>query len=401
MTIYENNKQLLTTIGGNADNYSTDFEVRKAILDALGGDSSICSNIYEVDLQILKIFQEGGGAGGGEKAKVKKIEVSNDCIVDGYWPAEVIDVSNVSSLNSCFNDCKSLKKIDLKNWDVSNVTNMNYLFYNCYNLEEIGDVSLWNTSKLTKFENIFEQCIKLKQLDLSEWDVSNIKSFKRLFYNCQSLQSVGDLSNWDTSNVTTFDYLFSRCMSLTQLNLSNWDTSNVTTFENLFYYCENLQSVGDLSNWDTSNVTNLYNTFSYCKSLTQLNLSNWDTSNVYNINFMFDTAKIDILDITGWNANKITNIHNFSYASTIPTYVGGRTIDDVIANNITILNGLKVGGNYLMSSSADRASLRALINGLSDLTGSTSQTLSLGSTLTAKLTEEDIAIATAKNWTIS
>ena len=69
MTIYENNKQLLTTIGGNADNYSTDFEVRKAILDALGGDSSICSNIYEVDLQILKIFQEGGGAGGGEKAR--------------------------------------------------------------------------------------------------------------------------------------------------------------------------------------------------------------------------------------------------------------------------------------------------------------------------------------------
>lgn len=62
MTIYENNKQLLTTIGGNADNYSTDYEVRKAILAALGGNSSICSNIYDVDLQILKIFQEGGVA---------------------------------------------------------------------------------------------------------------------------------------------------------------------------------------------------------------------------------------------------------------------------------------------------------------------------------------------------
>lgn len=61
MTIYENNKQLLTTIGGNEDNYLTDFEVRKAILDTIGGDSSMCSNIYEVDKQILKIFQEGGG----------------------------------------------------------------------------------------------------------------------------------------------------------------------------------------------------------------------------------------------------------------------------------------------------------------------------------------------------
>ena len=63
MTIYENNKQLLNTIGGNEDNYSTDFEVRKAILDTIGGDSSMCSNIYEVDKQILKIFQEGCCAG--------------------------------------------------------------------------------------------------------------------------------------------------------------------------------------------------------------------------------------------------------------------------------------------------------------------------------------------------
>ena len=60
MNIYENNKQLLTTMGGDSANLATDFEVRKAILDALGGNSSMCSNIYEVDLQILKIFQEGG-----------------------------------------------------------------------------------------------------------------------------------------------------------------------------------------------------------------------------------------------------------------------------------------------------------------------------------------------------
>ena len=47
----------------------------------------------------------------------------------------------------------------------------------------------------------------------------------------------------------------------------------------------------------------------------------------------------------------------------------------------------------------DRASLRALINGLAEV--ETTQTITLGAALRAKLTEEDIAIATAKNWTIA
>ena len=269
MTIYENNKQLLTTIGGNANNYSTDFEVRKAILDTLGGNSSMCSNIYEVDLQILKIFQEGGGAG-GEKAKVYKLEVNNDCIVDGTWNADVIDTSTLKTMYNLFSGVTLLTQLDLSGWDVSNVTNMNFMFE-----------------------------------------------------DCSSLQSVGDISNWDVSNVTNMSYMFYKCASLSQL------------------------------------------------------------------------------DLTGWYTTKVSNIASFSYYSGIINYVGGRTIDEVISNNITILNGLNVSGSNIMSNYADRASLRALINGLADRTGQTSLNLSLISTLKAKLTEEDIAVATAKNWTIS
>ena len=53
----------------------------------------------------------------------------------------------------------------------------------------------------------------------------------------------------------------------------------------------------------------------------------------------------------------------------------------------------------LSETALDRASLRAIINGLAEV--ETTQTLTLGATLMAKLTEEDIAIATAKNWTIA
>jgi hypothetical protein len=89
--------------------------------------------------------------------------------------------------------------------------------------------------------------------------------------------------------------------------------------------------------------------------------------------------------------------------SSLISIVGGRNIDDVIVNNISVMNGVKQLSptTFVEIQSLDRASLRALINGLADLTGQTAQTLTLGETLIAKLTEEDIAIATAKNWTIA
>ena len=43
----------------------------------------------------------------------------------------------------------------------------------------------------------------------------------------------------------------------------------------------------------------------------------------------------------------------------------------------------------------------AMFNSLKDLTGDTAKTLTLGSTNLAKLTDEQKAIATNKNWTLA
>ena len=326
MNIYENNKQLLTVMGGDSVNLATDYDVRKAILDTLGGDSSICSNIYEVDKQILKIYLEGGGGtGGGEKAKVLTLDINDSCIVDGTWGAESIDTSLMTSFSNLFYNCPSLTQLDVSNWNTSNVKDMQYLFLGCNSLQSVGD--------------------------LSNWDVSNVNYMQNMFYNCKNLQSVGDISNWDVSNVWRMDKMFSDCSSLTQL---------------------------DVSNWNTSKVTNMSQVFSNCNSLQQLDLTNWD-------------------------ASKVTSISNFmsglGYGSHLTNVVGGRTIDEVIANNITILNNLSIGGNYILGNNVDRASFRALINGLADNTGVNAYVLKFYSI--RNLTEEDIAIATSKNWTIS
>ena len=224
-----------------------------------------------------------------------------------------------------------------------------------------------------------------------------------MFSDCSSLQSVGDLSGWDVNSITDFGRMFYNCPSLQSVgDLSGWDVSSATNISSMFYNCSSLQSVGDLSGWDVSSATNISSMFSDCSSLQTLDLSGWNTNNVTKLDYMFMNAKIKNLDISNWsNVSSVNSNYNISLYSDIPTYVGGRTIDDVISNNITIFNGLKIGATGIMSTSADRASLRALINGLADLTGSTSRTVTLGSTLKAKLTEEDIAIATAKNWTIA
>ena len=233
-----------------------------------------------------------------------------------------------------------------------------------------------DTSNVTDMGNMFKNCSALQSVDLTNFNTSNVKDMGWIFDTCRSLQSVGDLSNWDISNLTNMNAMFYRCSSLQSLgDLSNWDTSKVTSMNGVFSGCSSLQTL-DVSGWETSKVTNVGSMFYDCKSLQTLDLSNWDTSNVTNINYMF----IDCKNLT--------------------TLIGGRTIDEVISNNISALNGLKITA-VLGFTIIDRASLRALINGLADLSSTSSQTLSLGSTLTAKLTEEDIAIATAKNWTIS
>lgn len=152
---------------------------------------------------------------------------------------------------------------------------------------------------------------------------------------------------------------------------------------------------------DTSNVTDMSKMFYNCRELRQLDVSKWDASSATDADLMFaGCGQLQTLDISKWNVSNVTKVTSmFSNCNSLQSIIGNRTIDDVLENNISALNGLKVALS-LNTTILDRASLRAVINGLADLTGQTAQTLEIGATLIAKLTEEDIAIATNKNWTI-
>lgn len=205
-------------------------------------------------------------------------------------------------------------------------------------------------------------------------DTSKCVSFANLFKDCANLEEL-DLSNWNVSNITTLSCMFQGCLKLKYLNLKNWDTQKVTTINSAFSNCYELISIN--GSIDLSNVT----------------VSRYAFMNCY---------KLETLDLTNWNASKDTDRRQlFQYCGSLTSIVGNRTYDDVVTNNITCMNGyINYYDPFFYHTNLDHASLRALINGLADLTGSDTQTLTLGATLMAKLTEEDIAVAVNKNWSI-
>lgn len=69
--------------------YNSDYEIRLAQLQAMGGDiTKEYNSVYEIDLEILKVIEEGGGGGGGlspEEVAAIALEVANELNEEKNW----------------------------------------------------------------------------------------------------------------------------------------------------------------------------------------------------------------------------------------------------------------------------------------------------------------------------
>ena len=210
----------------------------------------------------------------------------------------------------------------------------------------------------------------------------NVTSTEYMFNGCNSLTNL-DLSNFNTSNVTSMSNMFNGCSSLATLNISNFNTSNVTDMSNMFYGCSSLTEL-DLSNFNTSNVTSMAYMFYRCSRLTEVDLSNFDMSKVNDISQIFTIC------------SNLTNINSFKNLGK-----GYTQKSNNYSNYKLDLNGC---------TKLTHDSLMSVINNLYDLNltynvanGGTlyTQTLNLGATNKAKLTADEIAIATNKGWNVT
>ena len=212
------------------------------------------------------------------------------------------------------------------------------------------------------------------------FDTSQVKSMSNFFYNCQMLEEIPLI---DTSNATRMQATFKQCYKLKSITLLN--TSKVTDMSEMVSSCYELTKFPEI---DTSNVLNMNQMCLGCRLLQTIPLLN--ASKVDNISRAFKSC-YELKNFGG-----LLNLGK-AYTQTLlnhPTY----TLD---LSYCTLLT---------------HESLMNVINNLYDLNltygvydeegndlGGTlyRQDLVLGSTNLAKLTAEEIAIATNKGWNVT
>ena len=222
---------------------------------------------------------------------------------------------------------------------------------------EIPD--LYNFESATDMSYMFYNCKNITTI--SPIDTSNATNMERMFAYCSQLTTIPTL---DTSNVSNMSHMFDGCTDKLQ-SIPSLDTSNVTTMNGMFSSCRKLQSIPNLN---TSNVDNMSEMFGYCYELTTIPMLN--CSNVTNMSYFFGYLNINTL-----------------------TYLGGFK-DLKISVTSDFLN---------LCPNLTVESLMNVIINIYDLTanGLSGKSLKFGSTNLNKLSEEQIAVATAKGWTLT
>lgn len=299
----------------------------------------------------------------------------SDAIVDG---SVVVDCEGLTKLpsymfnNSTFNNGKSPLLINTEKatearfcfagakfkealyFDTQNVESMNKMFSSCSFLTK---VPLFNTNKVTNMSYMFESCASLSSIP--QFDTTNVTNMGSMFSKCNSLVNAPNL---DTTNVTNMSNMFYNCKNLSVV--PNYNTSNVTTFNYMFYYCENLVTIPQ---FDTRGVTTI-NGFSYmfnnCSNLTSIPV-------------------LDASNVPYEGASKY--MYAIGFCPKLVDFGG--------------FIGLRNNIKFSFCNSLSRESVLNIIN-LAD-TVTDGQYMTFHKDVIARLTEEDIALAQSKGWTIN
>ena len=358
-----NSEKLLKVLGGDPNIYATNYGVRKAILSALGGNPESCSNINEVDLEILRIYESGGGGS-------ISLETANITKNGTYVPSEGYNgfdkaIVNVVPVLETANITKNGTYVASTGYDgfgsvVVNVPADGGGVIKVLDGMKFGYSSTLpeniDTSEVTNFASMFSYCAKISTIP--QLNTSNGTNFSAMFSSCTALTSVPQI---DTSNGTNFAGMFGTCSNIT--TIPQLDFSKGTDFNRMFVNCSNITTIPQL---DFSKGTDFGYMFVNCSKLTTVSLL--DVSKCTSI------SKLD---------NMFSNCSNLK--------------------NITFVGSINTNIKFGSSSSLTYDSVKSILTACSNTTNTTSKTLTLNVTHTDVDGELAALVAdcNTKGWTIS
>lgn len=121
--------------------------------------------------------------------------------------------------------------------------NAAWMFDKLYSLEDIVNLHLLDTSKVTNMRDMFCDCASLRRVDLSNFKTEKVTNMIGMFARMTVLDYL-DLSTFDTSSVTEIGQMFTTDINLKKIYVSNkWDITGQVADEdglNLFTKCSNL-----------------------------------------------------------------------------------------------------------------------------------------------------------------
>lgn len=247
--------------------------------------------------------------------------------------------SNVSDFDGLFSGCKDLTTINVDLDGAAGESTRRHMFDSCISLVEAPEIDTTLTTDMTA---MYQNCVSLEKVPSYNIDVC--ASLNNMFDFCHNLVEVGDFTTYsgndeDLPELQTLLFMFGHCTLLT--TAPHIPTRSVRVFTYMFVNCTSLTTV---PSYDATNAYNIKGMFGGCTNLTNFGgLKN---------------LSIDCVD------SGLEKCSKLSYDSLI-----------------NIINGL-----YNFRANGDNT---------------TTNTIKLNYNSIGLLSDDDIAMATAKGWVIS
>lgn len=296
-------------------------------------------------------------------SEVERLETAKQNIKESIINKSVLvpDSASISEYSTYINQISTGAKLS--------INDLSYMFYKNSRVSELNKL-LSSINEPTKTDYMFSEYTAEYDQDqiIDNIDFSNTLSMRSMYEkfsgikNSETITSL-DFTGIDTSSCTDMSYMFADADNLNLLTVP-FDTSSVTTMERMFYSMRNLVSI-DLTSFDTKSVTNM--------------------------------------DFFLASSDKLTTCYNFSCENEpgLGSYVMG-------ANVVTLT--YKSGCGFGQYSNADRLTLNlancskldynTFANSIAPNTTGLTRIIDFNSGVFNRLTAEQKAILTDKNYTI-
>ena len=224
---------------------------------------------------------------------------------------------------------------------------------------------------------MFSYCPSLKNIDVSKWNVSNLSSLGALF--AYSGLEYLDLSAWDLKNCTAMNGCFEGCSKLKTLIMPTLTPNKVKTSNG-------------------NNYMSFQSMLQGCSSLKEFDISHWEEINVNGVYRFMAGSGIETFNLSCINL-KADHL-GYSMPPTQTTLVNATFYKTFLPNKLSDINPFQ---NFTLApfTQLSKESLLSFLNCLADITSSgKSYTIPLGSVNLAKLSSDEIKIATDKGWSV-